>query len=77
MAPLIALLTLHPQQLLAADNVAFGVIFGVFVVALLTLMVLVIRWAVRRDRQGRAAWQARRAGGVASTDGEVPPAPGR
>jgi hypothetical protein len=35
------------------------VIFGIFVVALLALVVIVILWAVRHDVAGRRAWRAR------------------
>jgi len=51
--------------LLAAD-VAFAVVFGVFVVAVVVLAVITLTWAVRRDRAGRRAWLARRAGDPAS-----------
>jgi hypothetical protein len=52
--------------LASAANTAFFVIFGVFVVAMITLAVIVIMWAVRHDLAGRQAWrdrQAARAGG--------------
>ncbi len=64
-------------QPLVASDVAFAVVFGVFLVALLTLIVIVVRWAIRRDRQGRAAWRERQAGGTAAADGDTPPPPGR
>jgi hypothetical protein len=49
-----------PALLLAsAGNTAFFVIFGIFVVAMLALVVLVIMWAVRHDMAGRKAWRAR------------------
>ena len=35
-------------------SAAFDVVFGVFVVAILALGVLSIRWALRRDRVARA-----------------------
>jgi len=63
-------------SLLASDSVAFGVIFGIFVVALLALIVIVLRWAVRRDRQGRDQWKQRQANRMAGTERDVPPAPG-
>jgi len=44
---------------LSAD-VAFGVVFGVFLLALAVLAVVAIRWGVRRDRPGREAWRRRR-----------------
>jgi len=43
---------------LAAD-VAFGVVFGLFVAALAVLGFVAIRWGVRKDRPGRAEWQRR------------------
>ena len=54
-----------PALLLAsAGNTAFYVIFGIFVVAMLVLVVVVVRWAVRHDVAGRKAWRERqRAGG--------------
>jgi hypothetical protein len=49
-----------PALLLAsAGTTAFFVIFGIFVVAMLVLVVIVIRWAVRHDMAGRKAWRAR------------------
>jgi hypothetical protein len=49
-----------PALLLAsAGSTAFFVIFGIFVVALLALVVIVIRWAVRHDMAGRKAWRDR------------------
>ena len=40
-------------------DVAFYVVFGVFVVAIVVLAVIVIVWAVRHDVAGRQAWRAR------------------
>ncbi len=49
-----------PALLLAsAGNTAFLVIFGIFVAAMLALVVIVIMWAVRHDMAGRKAWRAR------------------
>ncbi len=45
--------------LLLASDAAFGVVFGVFVFALLVLAVVAIRWGVRKDRPGRQAWKQR------------------
>ena len=68
---------LHP---LLASNVAFGVIFGIFVVALVALIVIVITWAVRHDRPGRAAWRERQLqrqhNSVTGTGNDRPPPPG-
>jgi len=50
------------DAVLLAANTAFAVVFGVFVVALVVLAVITLRWAVRRDRAGRKAWLARRPG---------------
>ncbi len=60
--------------LLASDPLAFGVIFGIFLVALLVLIVIVLRWAIRRDRQGRELWKERQASRMSPTEGDVPPA---
>ncbi len=60
-------------SLLASDSVAFGVIFGIFVVALVVLIVIVLRWAIRSDRRGRALWRQRQESGMAPTEGDVPP----
>ncbi len=49
--------------MLLTSDVAFLVGFGIFLVALAVLAVITLTWAVRRDRRGRAAWRARRAGG--------------
>jgi hypothetical protein len=57
-----------------ASNVPFAIIFGVFVLALLTLIVIVLTWAVRRDRAGRAAWRQRQEHRAAPGEGDVPPA---
>jgi hypothetical protein len=45
--------------LASAGNTAFFVIFGVFVLALLALVVITIMWAVRHDTAGRKAWRTR------------------
>ncbi len=39
---------------------AFYAVFGVFVAAFVVLAVVTVRWAVRRDRAGRATWLRRR-----------------
>lgn len=46
-------------MLASGSDTLFGVVFGVFVVALLVLFVIVIVWAVRRDRAARADWARR------------------
>jgi hypothetical protein len=55
----------------AASNVAFFVIFGVFVAAMLVLIAIIIVWAVRHDIAGRRAWMQRRQQGVRG--GQNPP----
>ena len=63
----------QPLVLLAsAGNTAFFVIFGLFVVAMITLAVIVIMWAVRHDMAGRKAWRARQEARV-----QPPPDPPR
>jgi hypothetical protein len=65
----------HPMPLLAS-NTAFFVIFGIFVVALLVLIVIVLTWAIRRDRAGRASWMLRRQQQAAAPgEGDVPRSP--
>ena len=48
-------------DLAAAAPVAFYAVFGVFVAAFVVLAAVTVRWAVRRDRAGRADWVRRRA----------------
>ena len=69
MAPALLLLPL------LASNSAFFAIFGIFVVALLVLIVITLKWTFRRDRAGRAAWRQRRQSDMAPPEGETPPAP--
>jgi hypothetical protein len=68
-----ALLFLRPRPLLAADDVAFAVLFGIFIVALLTLIVIVLTWVIRRDRQGRADWRQRQLDRSAAAEGDASP----
>jgi hypothetical protein len=44
---------------LLATNAAFFVVFGLFVVAMVVLIVIIIMWAVRHDIAGRRAWRER------------------
>jgi hypothetical protein len=44
----------------AASNVAFFVIFGIFVAAMLVLIGIILVWAVKHDMAGRRAWMERR-----------------
>ena len=57
-----------------ASNVPFDILFGIFVLALLTLVVIVITWALRRDRAGRAAWVQRQQGKTMGTAADTPAA---
>jgi hypothetical protein len=66
---------LVPSMPLLASNTAFFVIFGVFVVALLALIVIILTWAIRRDRAGRSAWMLRRQQQAASGEGDGPHRP--
>ncbi len=56
----------HP---LIAAGAAFFAVFGLFVVAFGVLVVITVRWAVRRDRVGRAEWVQRQKAAAAA----VPP----
>jgi hypothetical protein len=47
--------------LFSTSHLAFDVVFALFAAAMLVLIVLVLRWAIRRDRAGRAAWRERTA----------------
>jgi hypothetical protein len=58
------------DRVLASSDTAFFMLFGLFVAATLVLSVITVRWAIRRDRAGRAAWRARQQG-----DAPVDPAP--
>ena len=52
-------------------SVAFDVVFGAFVLAMVVLGVLAIRWGVRRDRVARAR---RARGAEPGTDAAATPA---
>jgi hypothetical protein len=69
-----AVLLLRPQPLLASDT-AFAVLFGIFVAAMLAMIVIVVTWAFRRDRAGRAAWTQRQLDKNSAPEGDVPPTP--
>jgi hypothetical protein len=47
-----------PTPVLASDA-AFVVVFAVFIAALVVLVVMTMRWAVRHDRSGWRTWRAR------------------
>jgi uncharacterized membrane protein (DUF485 family) len=75
-APADVLPAVLSMPIVASSSVAFGVIFGIFVAALLVLTVIVVLWAVRRDRAGRALWRERhQEGGTAGSNGAPPPRP--
>jgi membrane protein implicated in regulation of membrane protease activity len=63
--------------LLLASNVAFSITFGIFVIALAALIVIVLRWAIRRDRTGRVAWRQRQQEKMAGPEPDGPPPPRR
>ncbi len=44
---------------IGTSNVTFAIVFAVFLAALVVLVVITLRWAVRRDRRGRAEWERR------------------
>jgi hypothetical protein len=60
-----------------ASNAPFYILFGIFIVALLILVVVVLTWAIRRDRAGRAAWLKRRQDKVTAADRDAPPPGGQ
>jgi hypothetical protein len=66
---------LRSAYLVASTSPAFDIIFGIFVVALLVLIVITLMWAYRRDKVGRALWRQRQQEGPAPTEGDVPPTP--
>lgn len=73
-APMGAIVRLGFVPLLGADAV-FYVVFGVFVLAFAVLVVVTTRWAVRRDRAGRAAWVERQR--AREAEGSVEPSAAR
>jgi uncharacterized membrane protein YadS len=60
-------------QLVASTSLAFAIIFGIFVVALLVLIVITLMWAYRRDKAGRVLWRQRQQERAAPGEGDVPP----
>lgn len=70
-----------PVPPVVGADVAFDAVFGVFVVAVVVLSVITLRWALRRDRAGRAQWLRRRReelgeGARPNTNGRKPPGAG-
>jgi len=57
-----------------ASDVAFAVVFGVFVVLLAILGFVAVRWGIRKDRPGRAEWRRRylAAAGESAANGSTP-----
>jgi hypothetical protein len=47
------------QPLLASNLVASFAVFGIFVIAMGVLAVLIVKWALAKDRPGRDAWKQR------------------
>jgi hypothetical protein len=62
-----------PAPVPPGAELAFYLVFGAFVVAMVVLAVVTITWAVRRDREGRAAWVRRHRPGVVPDDRTVHP----
>jgi hypothetical protein len=54
-------------DVLAASNVAFFVLFGIFVIAMVVLTFITLRWVIRRDKAGRQAWLERKQQGSPPT----------
>ena len=69
---------LHP--LLATDT-EFFVTFGIFVLAMVVLAALIVRWAVRHDRAGFTLWRQRQQAAPTQApppgEGDVPPTSGK
>lgn len=56
-----------------SSNLAFAVVFGIFVVAFVSLLIYVAVWAIRRDAAGRRQWQAEYAEDDGADAGPVGP----
>jgi len=64
------------QSPLLALDAAFAITFGIFVLALLILAFVTLRWAFRQDRAGFKAWRQRQQESAAATPSPGPaPAP--
>jgi hypothetical protein len=57
----------------AATDLAFGIVFGLFVLAFVVLAFVAIRWSVRRDRPGREAWRRQHLEARARQNGAAAP----
>jgi hypothetical protein len=67
----------HHLGVLVGSNVPFAILFGIFVIALIVMIVITLMWAIRRDRGGRAAWRQRQVERGLGGEGDLPPAPPR
>jgi uncharacterized protein HemY len=67
--------SVHHLLPLAASNVSFVVVFSIFVVALVVLIVITLRFVIRRDRQGRVAWRERQQNQATTAEGDGPAPP--
>jgi hypothetical protein len=50
-------------------------VFSIFVVALVVLIVITLRFVIRRDRQGRVAWRERQQNQATTAEGDGPAPP--
>jgi uncharacterized membrane protein YdbT with pleckstrin-like domain len=57
---------------IVATNVAFFVVFGIFVVAIVALAVFIVVWAVRHDMAGWKIWRGQQED-AAEAAGTLPP----
>jgi hypothetical protein len=57
---------------LLASDVAGYVLFGLFVVALVVLVVITMAWVIRRDRALRAEWRQRQIDAGTTPYGIIP-----
>jgi hypothetical protein len=58
---------------LVSTDVAFFITFGIFIVAMVALIVIVIMWAVRHDLAGRRAWRQRQEARAHGSEGSQRP----
>ncbi len=56
----VSLAPVPAAHVVVGADAAFDVVFGLFVLALVVLSVITLRWALQRDRAGRAQWLRRR-----------------
>ena len=55
-----------------ATNIAFYVVFGIFVVAMVVLAGIIVVWAVRHDMTGWKAWRERQEAAALSQQAQPP-----